>query len=209
MHNYPPFEMRSHADKCAFIRARLFGMVITASDGVPVVAHIPMILDPDDNTILEGHVARSNPMSDLLDQGPRAALAVFNGPDAYVSAGYYPSKQRDPRVAPTWNYTAVHASGTLTGFRDPKTLTEHLGRLTDHLEQDQHPPWALSDAPAGFTDRMVTAIVGFRLKITRLEGIRKLSQNSRAEDRNGVLQALGASTHPAEQVLRDEMLRNH
>jgi predicted FMN-binding regulatory protein PaiB len=56
---------------------------------------------------------------------------------------------------------------------------------------------------------MVTAIVGFRLKIMRLEGIRKLSQNSRAEDRNGVTQALAASTHPREQVLRNEMLRNN
>ncbi|WP_375174356.1 FMN-binding negative transcriptional regulator [Pseudooceanicola sp.] len=135
------------------------------------------------------------------------ALAVFNGPDAYVSAGFYPSKLRHGRVAPTWNYVAVHATGRLTAFREADQLVDHLTRLSDHLEQEQPQPWAVSDAPEGFTDRLVTAITGFRLEVSQLDGIRKLSQNSRPEDRAGVVAALDASTHPGDRALHAEMTR--
>jgi len=208
MHNYPPFEMKSEADKCAFIEGRRFGMIIVNSGAVPAVAHVPMILIPGDPLVIEGHVARSNPVAALLKDGPAEALAVFNGPDAYVSAGFYPSKLRHGRVAPTWNYVAVHASGRLTSFREADQLVDHLARLSDHLEREQTRPWALSDAPEGFTDRLVPAITGFRLEVSQLDGIRKLSQNSRPEDRAGVLSALAASPAPGDAAIHAEMTRD-
>lgn len=165
---------------------------VVIHDGAALLAnHIPLELDAADGraTTLRGHVARANPLWRELGAG-RAALAVFGGADHYVSPGWYPSKQVDGRVVPTWNYRVVHAHGVLRAVEDAEWLRGLVTRLTDRHERDMPRPWQVSDAPEDFVDRMLAAVVGVELVVGRLEGKWKLSQNQPAANRAGVVAGL-------------------
>ena len=120
------------------------------------------------------------------------ALAVFPGPDAYITPSWYPSKQEHGRVVPTWNYTVVHARGRVRFIEDADWLRNNVSQLTDKFEGRRAEPWAVSDAPDRFIDMQLKAIVGFELEIASLEGKRKVSQNREAADRAGVVAGLDA-----------------
>ena len=152
---------------------------------------------------LYGHLARANPQWRLPPAGE--AMALFMGPDAYVSPSWYPSKQEHHRVVPTWNYVTVHAYGTAEFYEDPDRLLALVTRLTERHESPRPAPWAVSDAPSDFIRGQLKGIVGLRLPIARLEGKRKLSQNRNAEDRAGVRAALSASDRPADRAVAAAM----
>ena len=118
------------------------------------------------------------------------ALAIFNGPDHYISPNWYPSKHEHGRVVPTWNYATVHVHGTLTIHPEADWLLAAVTHLTDHAEAAQPEPWKVTDAPSEFTTGLLNAIVGFELHITRIEAKWKVSQNRSAEDRISVAAAL-------------------
>ena len=206
MHSYPVFEMSQ--DECrALIAERRFATLVVNGANGPLVAHLPMILSQHSNGthMLEGHIARTNPIAGISDETP--ALAIFNGPDAYVAAGFYPSKARHGRVAPTWNYIAVHASGPLSCFSGQQALVAHLEEMTSVLEQNEPAPWAVSDAPPGFAEGLSQGIMGVRMAILNLEGMEKLSQNSRPDDRAGVLDGLRMRAAPGEADLVTAMAK--
>lgn len=207
MHNYSFFEMRNAAEQRAFISARRFAnLIISGPDGL-LAAHVPLILLPHDGGwVLEGHVARSNPFGAAAQDAK--GLAIFNGADAYVAAGFYPSKKVHGKVAPTWNYQAVHATGIMTTFSAQDELISHLVRLTDFLEADEPNPWSVEDSPDGFTENLVPHIIGFTMKIEKLEGIAKLNQNSRETDRLGVIDGLFKRNVPHEQPILESMREN-
>ncbi|MDO9712232.1 FMN-binding negative transcriptional regulator [Paracraurococcus lichenis] len=140
---------------------------------------------------LYGHLARANPQWRLPPAGD--AMALFMGPDAYVSPAWYPSKQEHQKVVPTWNYVAVHAYGPLEFFEDADRLLEVVTRLTDLHERPRAEPWTVTDAPEAFVRAQLRGIVGLRLPIARLEGKRKMSQNRSAPDRAGVAAGLAES----------------
>ncbi len=154
--------------------------------------HIPLLIDPTrgPNGTLVGHVARANPI--WQQAANQEMLAIFQGPQAYISPSWYVSKQRHGKVVPTWNYAVVHAHGTLRAIDDPEWLLAHVGAMTENNERDQPQPWRVSDAPAEFIDTMLKAIVGIEISITRLTGKWKVSQNRSAEDRAGVIDGLSA-----------------
>ena len=114
------------------------------------------------------------------------ALAIFAGPQHYISPNWYPGKQEHGKEVPTWNYAVVHAYGPLKIIEDAAWLLPFLTRLTDVHEAASPLPWHVADAPPHFIDAMMKAIVGVELKITRLEGKWKISQNRTALDRQGV-----------------------
>ena len=124
-------------------------------------------------------------------------MALFMGPDAYVSPAWYPSKLKHQNVVPTWNYVAVHAYGPAEFFDGPDRLLEVVTRLTDLHERPRAEPWAVTDAPEAFIRAQLKGIVGLRLPIARLEGKRKMSQNRDAADRAGVAGGLAASDRAA------------
>lgn len=163
-------------------------LISTTADGLQV-SHIPLLLAPKEGPYgtLYGHVARANAHA-ACNGTP--SLAIFMGPHAYISAGWYPGKQTHGREVPTWNYVAVHVHGVLTTFDDPAALRELLGKLTDRHERAMPTPWRLDDTPGDFIDRNLKAITGLRLPIDRLEGKWKLSQNRTDADRAGVLAGL-------------------
>lgn len=166
-----------------------FASLISTTAGGLQVSHIPLWLAPEEGLhgTLYGHVARANAHATC---NGTPSLAIFLGPHAYISAGWYPGKQAHGKEVPTWNYIAVHAHGTLDTFDDPAALRELLRKLTDRHEQAMPTPWRLDDAPSDYIDRNLRAIVGLRLPIERLEGKWKLSQNRTEADRAGVLAGL-------------------
>ena len=155
--------------------------------------HLPLhLLDaPAPYGTLQGHVSRANPLAAQLEEEGEV-LAVFHGPDGYVSPSWYPTKQETGKAVPTWNYAVVHAYGTVRLIKDAVWLREHLERLTNHHEAAFPEPWAVSDAPAEFSERLMGHIVGIEIAITRLEGKWKASQNQPPNNRAGVVEGLRA-----------------
>ena len=136
-----------------------------------------------------GHLARPNPQA----RGAIGeALAIFQGPEAYITPSWYATKRATGKVVPTWNYVAIHAYGTVEFFDDRERLRDVVTRLTERQETPRAEPWAVTDAPADFIEGMLNGIVGFALPIARLEGKWKMSQNRPAEDRAGVIAGLEA-----------------
>jgi transcriptional regulator len=174
----------------AIRRTGLATLVTLAADGL-IASHVPMLLDPDPAPYgtLIGHLARPNPQARGAVPGVQA-LAIFQGPDVYITPSWYATKRENGKVVPTWNYVAIHAHGPVEFFDDTERLRDVVTRLTEREEQARADPWAVSDAPAAFIDGMLKGIVGFALPIARLEGKWKMSQNRPAQDRAGVVAGL-------------------
>jgi transcriptional regulator len=180
--------------------SRLANLVTATAEGL-IATPLPLFLAPEEGPCgtLYGHVARANTQWRLPPTGE--AMAVFMGPDAYVSPSWYASKQEHHKVVPTWNYIAVHAYGPVEFFEDADRLLEVVTRLTNLHEQARSQPWAVNDAPEPFVHAQLKGIVGLRLPITRIDGKRKLSQNRSVADRAGVAAALAAADHPLDRVV--------
>jgi transcriptional regulator len=175
----------------AFQRAHPLGLLVTLSGAGLQANPVPFLLDPEPGPFgtLRGHVARANPLwrDTRFDVD---ALVVFQGPQAYVSPSFYPSKAEHGKVVPTWNYITVQARGRLRAIDDPAWVRELVTRLTRQHESPRRTPWAVSDAPADYIDTMVRAIVGIEVPLTSLVGKWKVSQNRGAADRRGVATGL-------------------
>jgi transcriptional regulator len=145
--------------------------------------HMPLMLLGDR---LVGHLARGNTQWQLLAPEPES-LAIFSGIDGYVSPSFYATKRETGRVVPTWNYEAVHAYGRLEVIEDTTRILEVVSSLTDHHEGSRKNPWKVADAPEDYIARQLHGIVAVVLHVTRLLGVRKLSQNKTHADFDGVL----------------------
>lgn len=172
--------------------ARLANIITTTTAGL-VATPVPLLLAPEEGPFgtLYGHLARANIQWTL--EPLAEAMALFMGPDAYISPSWYASKQENHKVVPTWNYVAVHAYGPISFFEDAAQLRALVTNLTDHHEQGRAQPWAVTDAPKTFIDGLLKAIIGFKLPITRIDGKRKMSQNRPEKDRQGVAANLAQS----------------
>lgn len=179
------------------IRARPLATLVTLSASGLNANHIPLHVSaaPAPLGTLRGHVARANPLLDDLAKDVEA-LAVFHGPDVYITPAWYATKQETGKVVPTWNYAVVHAYGFLRIIDDAAWLRDQLEALTAHNEATFPTPWAVSDAPHDYTERLIKAIVGIEMVITRLYGKWKVSQNQPAPNRAGVVAGLHASGLP-------------
>jgi transcriptional regulator len=177
----------------AFMRENPLACLVTlGADGI-TANHIPVLIDPEplpSGTLL-GHVARANPV--WREFSPEvAALAIFGGPDHYISPSWYPSKEEHGSVVPTWNYAAVHAYGRLEIHEDAEWLRRLVTRLTATHEAQFEQPWQVSDAPAEYVDGLLKAIVGIEMRIERIEGKWKMGQNRPEPDRRGAVAGLMA-----------------
>lgn len=173
------------------MRAHPLATLVTfGGDGI-IANHIPMVLhaDASEHGVLRGHVARPNPFWKNLDPSVEA-LAVFQGPHHFITPTWYPSKQENGKVVPTWNYAVVHAHGPLIIIDDADWLLEQVNSLTSEHESARDRPWAVSDAPANYIEAMLKGIIGLELPINHLDGKWKVSQNRDRKDREGVAQGL-------------------
>ncbi len=182
----------------AMIRETGLATFVTATADGLMATPLPLFLDEaeGDNGVLYGHLAKANPQWRVAPT--HEALAIFAGPDAYVTPSWYASKAEHGKVVPTWNYAAVHAYGVPEFFEDEARLHAVVSRLTDLHEAPRETAWAVGDAPPAFVASQLKGIVGLRLPIARIEGKRKASQNRPAADRDGVAQGLSESAREAD-----------
>jgi len=178
-------------------------LVTLSSDGLNA-NHIPLHLSdaPEPLGTLRGHVARANPVWHDLTEGVET-LAIFHGPDAYISPNWYPTKAETGRAVPTWNFAVAHAYGNLRVVDDPRWLRSHLAEMTRQHEAALPQPWQLDDAPADYTDKLIGAVVGIELVITRLLGKWKTSQNQPPQNRAGAAHGLRESGRPEALAMAD------
>ncbi len=172
--------------------ARLANFVTSTASGL-ICTPLPLFLDEreGEHGVLYGHVAKANPQ--WKDAPIGEALAIFNGPDAYVTPSWYVSKKEHGKVVPTWNYAAVHAYGAVEFFEDADRLYDVITRLTDLYERPRAESWAVTDAPVDFIKAQLRGIVGLRMPIARIDAKRKMSQNRSEADRAGVVAGLSES----------------
>ena len=187
----PHFEQQDRVALQALMREHPLAALVTSGPDGLTADHVPLDFDATagEHGTLVGHVARANPLWQSAAGKP--VLAIFRGPQAYVSPSWYPSKAGTHKVVPTWNYAVVHAHGVLEAVDDAPWLRELVGRLTDRHEAPRPAPWSVGDAPADYVQQMLRAIVGIRIPIERLVGKWKVSQNRSQADREGVAQGLG------------------
>ncbi len=175
----------------AAVRDIQLAALVTPVDGEIHVTHLPLSAGSTPDLILEGHVARANPHHLAAGRGA-ASIAIFQGPHAYVSPAWYPSKALHGEVVPTWNYITVHVHGVLEAVDDAAFLEAQVQALTRTNEEGRQDPWSVDDAPSAYIARMLGAIVGLRLKATRMEGAWKMQQHRTATDRAGLIAGLCA-----------------
>lgn len=188
----------------ALMRARPLSTLVTLGSCGLSANHLPLLLneEPPPLGTLRGHVSRSNSMWKELKPGVEA-LAVFSGPDAYITPSWYATKNETGQVVPTWNYVVAHAYGSLRIIDDPRWLRAHVEELTHQQESRFAEPWRVTDAPAENIARELRGIVGIEMAISRIEGKWKVSQNHPEANRAGVIQGLeGTSDAEAMAIAR-------
>ena len=191
----------------SLMRARPLATLVTLCDTGLVANHIPVETssEPAPLGMVRGHIARANPLWRNYEDGSEA-LAIFQGPQAYISPSFYPSKKETGEVVPTWDYAVVHAHGTLRFIQDTQWLRALVTRLTDAHEAPRQAPWKIGDAPPLYIEKMLSLIVGFEFSIAALTGKWKLSQNHPAANRRGVEQGLRAAAGADSQEVADMLV---
>ncbi len=174
----------------ALMREHPFATLVTqGADGL-TADHLPLHLAPESGVFgaLQGHVARANPLWKTC--ADTDVLAIFHGPQAYVTPSWYETKREHGKAVPTWNYVVVHARGRLRVIDDAAWLSQQLEALVAEHEAGFDEPWRIDDAPADYIDKMLAAIVGIEIVISDLGGKWKTSQNQPPANRDGVVAGL-------------------
>ncbi len=166
--------------------ARTGWLVTVGSDGVPAATLLPIMWQRD--TVVT-HMAKGNPQWREIEPDA-AALLIVAGPEAYISPSWYATKAEHGKVVPTWNYSAVHLTGTARVHEDPEWLRTAVTELTDLHEHSREHPWQPTDAPARYIEGQLRAIVGIEITVIRVDAKAKLSQNRSDADQQGVIDAL-------------------
>jgi transcriptional regulator len=197
MYNSAHFEESRPEALHDLVREHPLGLLITQSAQGLDANPIPFLLDVEDDgaAVLRAHVARANPVwREALSDAE--TLVVFQGPQAYITPTWYPSKAENGKAVPTWNYITVQARGRLVVRDDATWVRGLVTRLTQRHEATQAKPWALTDAPAEYIDAMLRAIVGIEIPLSSLKGKWKMSQNHAPANRDGVAKGLREQNHP-------------
>jgi transcriptional regulator len=208
---YQPSHDRFLVDDPAGYLAQLAAVVpatlVTLSSHGLVASMLPMVYHPSEGPfgILRGHLARGNPQwRDIV--ADMEALAIFDGPDSYITPTFYETKRATGKDVPTWNYTTVQVRGQLVPHPEADWLLPHLRALVDRQEAGRAEPWSVDDPPPGYIETQARAIVGLEMRIAGIDAKRKLSQNRIAADFRGVITGLSEGS-PREQAVAAEMRR--
>jgi transcriptional regulator len=166
-----------------------------------LVTPLPLIYDQSSHSLI-GHVSRANPhwRADGAE-----SVAVFTGPEAYISPSLYATKSETGKVVPTWNYEVLTVYGRLVVHDDVDWLRDLVTRLTDRHESPRPEPWQVTDAPTDFIESQLRGIVGIELAITTVQAKAKMSQNQPDRNRAGVITGLRASIAPRDQLMADRV----
>jgi len=203
----PPFNRaEDETEMRTFVAQARAGWLVTNGkdkDAAPSATYLP-VLWRSDRVI--AHLAKANPhWREIAPAAP--ALVIITGPEAYVSPSWYAAKAEHGKVVPTWNYSAVHLTGTAQVHEDTEWLRMAVEELTSEHEQRRAEPWHVTDAPSSYIDGQLGGIVGIELTVTRVEGKAKLSQNRSRADRQGVVEGLRTSGRTDEQEVAEQMAK--
>jgi transcriptional regulator len=179
----------------ALMRAHPLATLVTAGAGGLIANLVPVSFS--DGAVLRAHRANGNDQLPALRQGGEV-LIIFQGPQAYVTPSWYPSKAEHGRVVPTWNYAVVQVRGISRVIDDPAWLRAQLDELTASQEAVRDKPWQVTDAPPAYIEKALGAITGFEIVVQAIEGKWKVSQNRSDPDRRGVADGLQATSGHAE-----------
>jgi transcriptional regulator len=173
------------------VEAHPLGVLVTLGAEGLNANHLPFEWDPEPAPFgtLRAHVARANCLWKELSSGTHP-LAIFQGPQHYITPSWYQTKKDTGKVVPTWNYLVVHAYGPMRVIDDVQWLRKFVGALTERFEASRAQPWKVEDAPEDFIATQLKAIVGIEMTVEKLLGKWKASQNRPAQDREGVVAGL-------------------
>jgi transcriptional regulator len=203
---YMPRQFTEEDRSAAVAMARSAGvghLTVAGPEGLESTP-VPFVI-ADDGSSVRMHLARPN---GVWRSAPCDALLVVPVIDAYISPGWYPSKQVDGKVVPTWNYEVVHLHGSLVAHDDAEWVGRQIRDLTAVNEAPLPTPWSVDDAPAEFIATMQRGIVGVELAVSRVEAKRKLSQNKSADDLAGAVDGLRAGGRRGAETVADAMERH-
>ncbi|KEQ17540.1 FMN-binding negative transcriptional regulator [Endozoicomonas numazuensis] len=192
-----------------FIQEYPLGTLIVSTENILGADHVPFYLQKRENNqvALQSHIARANPLWEKCSEG-QEVLLIFHGPNAYISPNFYPSKKDTGKAVPTWNYSVVHVRGRIYFKHESAWILKQLNDLSDFHERNQNIPWSVSDAPEGFTEKLVKAVVGLEVVVEDIVGNFKLSQNKTAADYSGVVRGLANSENSADVSVAKQMQNN-
>ena len=182
----------------ALMRAHPLATLISHGPDGLNANHIPLLLADGK---LQGHVARANPLWKVGNVAGEV-LVIFHGHESYISPSGYATKAEHGKVVPTWNYVAVHAYGDLRVIDDPDWIFGQISALTAANEAALAQPWAVTDAPADYIEKMLGAIVGIEITITSLLGKWKVSQNQPPANQASLTKALAGT--PMAELIRQQ-----
>jgi transcriptional regulator len=205
----PRFNAMDDAEVRRFLEAHPAAHLVTVGpDGRPDSTLLPILVDDPTDAMTPvrvlGHLARSNEHWQRIPAGGRG-LAIVTGADAYISPSWYAAKAEHGRVVPTWNYSEVHLSGTVTVHDDPDWVLDIVTRLTERHEAHREQPWSVTDPPEKYVRGQLRAIVGVELVVDQVEGKAKLGQNRSLQDRAGAVAGLRAEGDGAASTVAAEM----
>jgi transcriptional regulator len=178
-----------------------FAQLVTHDSSGLMVTPLPLLYAEARHSLV-GHVSRANPH---WHADGRESVAIFSGPQAYISPSFYATKAETGKVVPTWNYEVLNVYGRLVTHDDADWVLNLVTMLTNHHEQRRTEPWQITDAPENFTRTQLRAIVGVELVISKVEGKAKMSQNQPERNRTGVVAGLKASDEPDDQLVADRV----
>jgi len=199
----PPFNAVADEDEIRAMVAAVGSaeLITVGEDGYPLATLLPIMWHED---VVIAHMARANPQwREIRADAP--ALLICGGPQAYISPTWYAAKSEHGRVVPTWNYTAVHLTGTVQVHDDVEWVRAAVTALTSQHEDGRVPPWAVTDAPAEYIAGQLRGIVGLEFHVLRVEGKAKLSQNRSDADQLGAIAGLRGDGTPGATAIADAM----
>jgi len=208
-----PFKVDDWQEITSFVaRHPAVDLVTVSSDGAPLSTLLPCVWDTSNLSenkygTLITHISRGNDQWRQISNG-QIALAIVHGPQAYISPSNYSNKNTDHKVVPTWNYQAVHLSGTLEVSEDIELLRKIVTELTDFHESQRATPWGAHETNPEYMEAQLKGIVAITMTITKVEAKYKLSQNRSKDDQRAVASDLSTSAKTEEGVIATEMQRN-
>ncbi|WP_286238054.1 FMN-binding negative transcriptional regulator [Neptuniibacter halophilus] len=195
------FQQENTAELLALMQQYSFATLVTPTESGIEATHLPMLVESEgDQLYLRAHIAKANPIWKTVAAGAEV-LAIFNGPDCYISPSHYPTKKEHGKAVPTWNYVVVHVKGVIKFIQDDQWKYGLVDRLTAQHEEGAAEPWAITDAPEAYIQKMLPAIIGLEIEVAEITGQWKLSQNQPEMNRQGVVDGLSVSPDDAARAI--------
>lgn len=190
------FELKDQKYILQIIKENPFATLVSLSsreNSEPIATQIPLLVD-ENLKVLKGHIAYANEQWKNIEG--QSVLCIFAGAHSYISSSWY---EEMPTV-PTWNYLSVHVYGKWEKVTKQDEIIQSLKELISTYE-DSDSIYNFDQLEPEYIDKMIKAIIPFRIKIERIEAKAKLSQNHSKERREKVIRHLEQSDSENDQTI--------